>query len=479
MKSKTFSGGYCFKGFEAQPEEKLTILKIPPYVVIPLFQGDGNARKFPVAIGDKVSAGQIIARDDTARSSPVLSSVNGKVEKIEKLNYFNREVTAVTIKSDGSDTYRKIKGYSSQWEKLSNTSIEELLYQSGVTSLDIEGIPTHLKTSFIMPEEVEHIIIHRTDDELYNPSLNILLKGQNSSNFIEGVQILKKIMPQADIHIAINNEKQNIIEQLAKLTQRSTVHPVAPKYPQHYPEVLVKTILNREFPYGYSAAHIGVVVLSIQTILHVFEAVAEGKPLIERVIALCGPSFKENIHIKARIGTPVEFICKNLLKEIPSRIILNSLVAGVEINNLLLPVDKTYSQIIAIPDNKERELFAFIRPGLKKDSYSYSFLSSLYRRNKKCDANLHGEERPCVFCNFCQDVCPVKIIPHLLHHYIEKDLVDEALIPLGIFNCIECNLCSYVCTSKTPLSESLKTGKLKLKDMGCDNPAPQSRARQK
>ena len=41
-----------------------------------------------------------------------------------------------------------------------------------------------------------------------------------------------------------------------------------------------------------------------------------------------------------------------------------------------------------------------------------------------------------------------------------------------IFNCIECNLCSYVCPSKIPVSEYIKQGKEKLISEGCNPPLP-------
>jgi Na+-translocating ferredoxin:NAD+ oxidoreductase subunit C len=291
-------------------------------------------------------------------------------------------------------------------------------------------------------------------------------------NFVEGIKILKKIMPQAKMLLAFNKDKKNLIESIKKLTSsldKFEIYPVVPKYPQGYDEVLVPTLLNKKFPYGYSAANIGIVVLNIQAVIKVFEAVAEGKPFIDRTIALCGPSFKENIHLTVRVGTPLEFIVKNRLKNIPSRIVLNSLLTGFELNDLSLPIDKTFTQIIAIPENKNREFLTFLRPGLRRDSHSNTFLAKLFPRIKKTvDTNKHGEERPCISCGFCEDICPVRIIPHLLSKYVTRGIIDETLMNYDIFNCIECGLCSFVCPSKIPLLQHMKEGHRKLIMQGCD-----------
>ena len=138
---------------------------------------------FNVKKGDKVSAGQIIGRDDRTISSPVHSSINGRVESIKKINYFNRVIPMVIIEGDGSEAYERIKGYAEDWEKLSSEKIEELIYKSGVTSLDREGIPTRFRTSVISPEEVEDLIIHWAGSEAYNLSLDVLLRGKNLFSF--------------------------------------------------------------------------------------------------------------------------------------------------------------------------------------------------------------------------------------------------------------------------------------------------------
>jgi Na(+)-translocating NADH:ubiquinone oxidoreductase A subunit len=472
MIAKTFSGGYRFKGFKGQPQDKLVSLGIPPKVSIPLFQGFGSPPKPLVKVGDKVGAGQIIGRDDNNVSSPVHSSINGKVVAIGEINYFKREVTMVTIKHDGtSGDYKKIEGCSPNWDRLPSETIERLLYESGVTSLDREGIPTRFKTSIIMPEEVEDLIIHGAGSEVYNTSLNLLLEGENAYNFIEGVKILKKIMPKARVHLAVSERESQVRKKIKKLTHNSEkceVISVVPKYPQGYDEVLVPTILNKRFPYGYSAANIGIVVLNIQAVCHAFEAVTQGKPLIERIVALCGPSFKEPVHVKARVGTPLEFIFEDRLKDASSRVILNSLLTGFELNNFSLPIDRTFSQILAIPDSDERKFLAFLRPGFRIDSYSKTFASSCLRLKRIPETNLHGEERPCIQCGYCISACPVSIMPALLDR-IARAGVKETLMKYGIFNCIDCNLCSYVCPSKVPLAKNLRQAKAKLIDIGCDN----------
>lgn len=471
MKTKTFPGGYRFKNFCGQPKSVLLTPELPKKVFIPLAQGFGSPVEPNVNVGDAVKAGQIIGLSDSNISSPVHSSISGKIVDIKTANYFKRQIKMIVIEGDGKNEYEKIEGYTHEWNKLLPEKLEEILYKSGVTSLDREGIPTHFKSSIIKPEEVENIIVHGTGSEPYNVSLEILLEGKKLYGFVDGIKILKRIMPKAKVYLALNKEKKAIVERISKLTSNleyAEVLPVTPKYPQGYDEILVPTVLGKKFPYGYSAANIGIVVLNIQAVLHAYEAVVLGKPVIERIVALCGLSFKENIHVKVRVGTLLKDVLKGNVKDAPARVILNSLLTGFELNDYTLPVDRTFSQIVALHEDKERKMFSFMRPGLKTDSFSNSYLSTFLKTCKEVSTNCQGEKRPCIQCGYCVSVCPVEINPTLLDRYARTS-IDENLMTYGIFNCIECNLCSYVCPSKIPLGNNLKEAKIKLIEIGCDN----------
>jgi Na+-translocating ferredoxin:NAD+ oxidoreductase RnfC subunit len=472
---KTFKGGHVFGKYRGRPEDSLVEAGLSPKLIIPLKQGFGTEVRPVVVEGEKVRAGQIIGRDDAVVSSPVHSSAAGTVTEIKKINYFRREISAMVIDTSAAadQSVLRLEGASGErWRDLPDEKIEELVYLSGASSLDREGIPTRYKSSIIPPAEVSDVIVHGVGSEVYNLSLNVLLGGKRIFHLAESLGMLQRIMPRARIHLALGESYRQLGEQIAKLLSdpssvRSYVCPS--KYPQGYDEVLVPTILGKKFPYGYSAATIGVVVLNIQAALAVYDAVADGMPTVSRIMALCGPGFKSNPHVKVRVGTPLDFIVKNFRQEgLNPRFILNSPLTGPSLSDLSLPVDKTFTHIIAIPEDSKRRFMSFMAAGADMDSFSSTFPSAVSGRPKRADTNLHGEERPCVFCNFCREACPVALEPHFLYHHVKKNMIDESLLRYGIFNCIDCNMCSYVCPSKIPLAAEIKDGKEKLINMGCD-----------
>lgn len=479
-KHKTFSHGYKFNNFEGQPEAKLIKVALPSVVTIPLRQGFGAEVSALVEIGDKVKAGQIIGRDDNSVSSPVHSSVDGKVVAEKQINYLGAETAAVVIETESGDGFQVLEGHSKDWQELPAGKIGELIYLSGISSSGKGGIPTGFKSSVLEPGEVKNVIVQGIASEVHNPSLEVILKGDRLSHFTEGLKILQKLMGQAKFHLAFDISQQRTIAKASQLmpgNKQIDVFTVPTKYPLACDEVLAPLLLERKWLGGYSAASIGVVVLDIQAVLGVYDAVVCGKPAIEKIVALCGPGFKENKHAMVRIGTPLEDIIKERTKSGKDlRFVENSSITGATLRDMSLPINRTFNCIIALIEGNEKEFLSFMLPGAKKDSYCHVFLSTLFEKmtkiKKGCDTNLHGEVRPCLSCGFCEDVCPVDLLPHLIFHQVKNNVIDEKLINYKIFDCVECNLCSYVCPSKIALGQSIKDGKGKLQDEGFACPKP-------
>ena len=448
---------------------------IPSRVTIPLRQGFGDEVPPVVQLGQKVAGGEIIARDDGTLSSPVHSSISGEVVDIRNIDHLGGEVAAVVIESDGSDDCRRLEGHASKWEDLSAEQIGELIYLSGAGSLGSAGVPTGFGSSAIAPADVRHVIVRTVGSEVHNISPDVLLRDEGLAHFVDGLNILRAVMREAEFHLALGASQKHLIKSLSQSLPNDgpiDLFTVPCKYPVQYDEVLTRLLLGKRSPHGSSAASMGVVVLDVQAVLHVYEAVAEGKPLIETTLAMCGPGFAERPHVRARVGSSLEHVIDGRVSaDKDVRLVRNSALTGETFSDVSSPIDRTVTTIIGLVEETEREFLSFLRPGLRKDSYSGTCLSILSQNGgagfqKICGTNLHGERRPCIFCGFCEEVCPVAIIPHLLYHYVQKDLVDETLLKYGIFHCIECNLCSYVCPSKIPVARAIKGGKAELTAQG-------------
>jgi Na+-translocating ferredoxin:NAD+ oxidoreductase subunit C len=462
---RAFRGGYRFTHFKGKPLEKIVPLETPDIVTVPIQPGSDTEEKPTVKAGDEVRAGQVIG------PGPAHSPVDGTVSGISKM-------PAVTIEKKPEFVYNaesvlKLEGADTDWRKLNADKLEELIFKAGAASLDISGIPTGYGSSAISPEEAEHLIVRIIADELLPASDAVLLSEAGIDSLLEGLRMLKVVLSRARITIAVSvNQKELLgkIESALRPDDGFAVLAVSDKYPQSSEEVLVPTVTGSEFPYGFNAVNIGVILLSVQTVLAVYDAVTAGTPVLSRVIALGGTGFTENLHVQVPVGTAWEFlISKYGVTDGEYRYVKNSLISGETVEDPSSPVTTADSALYAIPEIRTTELMPFASPGFSKDSYSNTFPTSLLPLKKTIDTNIHGEERACLSCSFCADVCPVSILPALLHRYVLRDIIDESMKQFGIFKCIDCNLCTYVCPSKIPVAGLLKKGKQLLIMEGLGN----------
>jgi electron transport complex protein RnfC len=69
------------------------------------------------------------------------------------------------------------------------------------------------------------------------------------------------------------------------------------------------------------------------------------------------------------------------------------------------------------------------------------------------------EERDCLRCARCIDVCPMNLMPTLIVSYVKVGDLDSA-VKMGLNDCIKCGSCSYVCPAHIRLVQWIDTGKL-------------------
>lgn len=494
VKTKTFSGGYIFKRFDCQAADILTPIPGPEKVVVPLRQasgGDADENVICVKIGERVKAGQVVGRSEGGRGLPVHSSVDGEVERIVEIDCFGSQVPAVAIRSDGEQTdICKVEGWTPGWEDKSAEEVADILREAGVFPFSRDcafhgepnqpanGPPNEPSSALINESiplgEIKDLIICALDPEMYRVSMAVLLKAEAVNRFATGLRILKKAAPRAKLHVVFDENDAKLLSDSSAalekegLTGNVELHGVVSKYPQAFDRLLARTVLKKTVSPGKEISSLGAMAADVQAVLHAFDAAVEGRPVLDRVIALAGPGFVEPTHVRARLGTAVEHVVRGRLAAPAEdlRLIVNSPLTGPSVKKLSQPVEHYWSRIIAVPEDREHRFLPFISPGADMDSYSPSFLSSFFPTDKKTTTNPRGEMRPCISCGFCEQVCPAQIVPHLLHKYSSRSIIGEHLLALRIFDCVDCNLCSYVCPCKIPVGIHVKQGKQRLVEDG-------------
>lgn len=191
--------------------------------------------------------------------------------------------------------------------------------------------------------------------------------------------------------------------------------------------------------------------LRTQGVMAVDRVLTLGKPYLTRILSVGGTGVVSPTHIRVVPGYPLKVITDRYVFQHNCRLIEGGILTGDALDGSVLGVSVECQGLTVLSEPKEREFLGFMRPGADRGSYSTCFLSSLLTEfHERLTTALRGEGRPCISCGFCEEVCPMGLLPHLMHKYLYRDLLEEAG-RVGVESCISCGLCSYACPAKIDL----------------------------
>ena len=335
FKEKGASGGIHLKYYKKltqnQPIKKA---KVPPKAVIPFVQHLGAACQPLVKPGDRVKIGTKIGDCDSFITSPVHSSISGVVKSIEKAPHpVVGEYASVIIENDGTDEKDPSFVSRSSYQNLPSEEIRKIAREAGIVGLGGATFPTHVKLTPPKGKEIDTLILNGAECEPYL-TCDYRLMLERADDILKGAQIIIKLLGIKNAYIAIESNKPQAIKVMEKATQNApgiNITVLKTKYPQGAEKQLIKEMLKKEVPQAGLPLDIGVLVHNVGTTLAIYEAVAFGKPLYERVVTITGPGIKQPGNYLARVGTPV----KQLIEEAggyskePKKIIIGGPMMGL------------------------------------------------------------------------------------------------------------------------------------------------------
>lgn len=432
---KTFSGGiHPDASKEPTVDKRISPAPLPKRVSIPLLQNTGNPAKVQVKAGDTLLKGQLIGDAESFISSRVHASISGKVIAVEEyINPIYGKTECVFIESDGKDAPYPYKAAPKAIKDLSREDIIDIIKDAGIVGLGGGAFPTHVKLIAAEKKEKYSLIINGAECEPYLTSDHRLMI-EKTQEILKGVELLAKASNAENVYIAIEENKLSAIFAMERAIERLTTKIVRlkTKYPQGGEKQLIKAVLNREVPPGKLPLHVGCVVQNVATAYAVYEAVIEGKPLIERCVTLTGSCLRKPgnflIRIGSILGDVVEECCSGFIRKC-SKIILGGPMMGVAHYSLDIPIIKGINGVVFLSE-EETEV---------------------------------SEESPCIRCSKCVDVCPVNLIPTDIARAVKKQK-KPFLEELNVFDCIECGACSFACPARVPLVQYIKLAKAQMQE---------------
>ncbi|MEE0315024.1 MAG: electron transport complex subunit RsxC [Butyrivibrio crossotus] len=429
MKRKTFKGGaHPYDGKKMSRDCPIEILNPGDTLVYPLSQHIGAMAKPLVKAGDRVLVGQKIAEKGGFISANIHSSVSGTVNAIEKrLVATGGMVDSIIVENDGM--YEEAAPiFSGNPDELSKDEIIKIIEEAGIVGMGGAGFPTNVKLSPKNADIIDSIIVNGAECEPYLTS-DYRRMVEQTDKLVKGLKIVLKIFPDAKGYFGIEDNKPEAIEALLKATEnedRIEVVPLKTKYPQGGERSMIYAVTGRKINSKMLPADVGCIVHNVDTIYAIYNAVYNGKPLIERIVTITGDAVSTPKNFQVRIGTSFRELIDAAggFTTEPEKIISGGPMMGFSFFNIDVPVVKGSSSLLA-----------FI-----KDDVS------------------HEEPSACIRCGRCAAACPEHLLPMKLAALADQNEPEE-FKKLGGMECVECGCCSYVCPAKRQVTQSVRSMK--------------------
>ena len=399
----------------------------PDILVIPMSQHIGAPCKPLVKKNDLVKKGQKIG-DNQGLCVPVHASVSGKVKAVEsKAHSSGTTMMSVVIENDHLGTLDESIQPRTQ-EEVDALTPEELIgiiREAGIVGMGGASFPTHVKLSGAIGK-VDTIIVNAGECEPYITADDRLCR-EMPEKLISGIQVIMKILGLKEAHIGIEDNKPEAIKALkANVADSGVIVDVLPAmYPQGAEKQLIQAITGRQVPSGGLPAAVGCAVFNAATCKAIHDAVYDGMPLIKRVVTVSGDILMEPKNLLVPIGTSYdELIDACGRNAVPYKILNGGPMMGSAQYDASVPTIKACNAITVL--------------GFK-NRYAVA-------------------ESQCIRCGKCIDVCPMRLMPVLMHKALYTGDVEE-MKATNLMDCIECGCCAYNCPACVPLVLSFRSGK--------------------
>ena len=414
-------------------DRAVTVLKpTSGEMVYPLSQHIGAPAKAIVKVGDEVLVGQKIAEAGGFISAVVVSSVSGKVKKIEpRVTAGGAKSISIVIENDGQYTAVEGLGEDRDATKLSKQEIRDIVREAGIVGLGGAGFPTNVKLTPKDESKIDYIIVNGAECEPYL-TCDYRMMIEEPERLIGGIKVMLQLFENAKAVIGIENNKPKAIEKLRALVKdepKITVEPLRTKYPQGGERSLIYAVTGREINSSMLPADAGCVVDNVNTVMAIYDAVCKRTPILERVITVTGDAVKEPQNFKVRTGMNYNDIIEaagGFVGE-PKKILSGGPMMGQAMYTTDVPVTKNSSSLTC-------------------------FLEDEVEKNP---------ESPCIRCGRCGEVCPEFLVPVLMMQTCMAGN-SEGYEKLYGMECIECGSCSYICPARRPLTQAFKQMKRRI-----------------
>lgn len=432
-----FYGGVHPKGNKNTHFYPTTRLDNFQTIRIPMNMHIGPPCVCTVKPGDRVLVGQVIGRADAPMTVPIHASVSGEVSSVHKeVASTGRSVEVVVIESDGkNELHPDIKPP----EIKNREDFIKALRDSGLVGLGGAGFPTFMKMQPPPGKEPDILVINAAECEPYITA-DFRQCAEHPDEIIDGIMQVMHYMQIPEALIGIENNKPLAAEvleyEMMKIKLAANLEPnikicrLQTIYPQGAEKMLIYSLTKRKVPTGGLPHDVKVMVLNVSTVRFISKYLKTGMPLIRKRLTLDGSGIRVPCNVNVPIGASIPDVIKaagGFSKEAAdsAKIIMGGSMMGLALDRMEISVIKHNNAILVFGED---------------------------------EASI-PQETQCIRCGRCITTCPMHLMPTNLDLMTRnKDIAG--LKEYNVMDCIECGCCTYVCPAKRYLVQSIRNGKI-------------------
>ncbi|MFW6369157.1 MAG: SLBB domain-containing protein [Myxococcota bacterium] len=336
--------------------------------------------------------------------------------------------------------------------------IIERVREAGVVGAGGGGFPAHVK----LDAKVEIVIANGAECE---PLVRVDQQEMASrpAELLRGVELAMAATGASQGVIALKKKYGEAIERLEetiarrRLGSRVRLHILQDFYPAGDEHVLVREVTGKVIPELGIPLKVGALVANVSSLINIAKAVDKGAPVVSRGVTVAG-AVKRPSSFQVPLGTPFSALIEAAggLTSEDARLIAGGPMMGSLVDDPALPVTKTTSMIIALPESSP----------------------VVQRRLRDVSRQLQLTRSACLKCMMCSEVCPRNLLGHRLYpdrlmRSLAADVAEDLEAYTGAYLCSECGLCAtYACVMNLDPCYMNREMKRRLSEAGVPRPDP-------
>ncbi|ATC99371.1 Na+-transporting NADH:ubiquinone oxidoreductase subunit A [Pseudoalteromonas spongiae UST010723-006] len=385
-----------------------------------------------VRVDDQVKKGQVLFVDKKNPGVKYTAPASGVVKEVNR--GAKRVLQSVVIEVNGSEQETFASFSAGELASLDRAKVQEVLVESGqwpalrtrpfskVPALDSTPSSIFVTAIDTNPLAADPAIVIAEQAEAFEAGLVVVSRLTDGKVFVckaPGATVPSSSVAQVEVH----------------------------EFGGKHPAGLVGTHIHHLDAVSASKQvwHLG-----YQDVIAFGKLFLTGEIFTDRVVALAGPTVKNPRLIKTQLGASTDDIVAGELEDGENRVISGSVLSGTTASGPHAFLGRYHTQITALLEGREKELFGWIAPGAKKFSVTRTFLSHLApSRLFKMTTSTGGSSRSMVPIGNYERIMPLDILPTLLLRDLIAGDLDGA-ISLGALELDEEDLalCTFVCPGK-------------------------------